>query len=86
MNAYGGVDVSIHIFFTSALVEDELWASRQGRFIPGERAPGNHCIEGWVDPRAGLDYLWKRKFLTLLGLKLWPFSRPARSHSLCRLR
>jgi hypothetical protein len=24
-------------------------------FTPGERAPGTHCIGGWVGPRAGLD-------------------------------
>jgi hypothetical protein len=35
-------------------------------------------MEGWVDPRAGLDDLEKRKLLTLLGLELQPFSRPAR--------
>jgi hypothetical protein len=22
---------------------------------PGQRTPGTHWIEGWVDPRAGLD-------------------------------
>jgi hypothetical protein len=25
------------------------------RFTPGQRAPGTHCIGGWVGPRAGLD-------------------------------
>jgi hypothetical protein len=55
MKAYGGVDVQIHIFLTSALVGGEWSASRPGRFIPGERPPGIHCIGGWVDPRAGLD-------------------------------
>jgi hypothetical protein len=38
-----------------------------------------------VGPRAGLDDLEKRKFLTLLGLELRPLSRPARSQSLYRL-
>jgi hypothetical protein len=52
---------------------------------PGERASGTHFIEGWVDPRAGLD-MDKWKFLTLPGLKLLsPPSRPARSQSLYRL-
>jgi hypothetical protein len=31
-----------------------------------------------VDPRAGLDDLEKKQFLTLPGLKLRPLSRPAR--------
>jgi hypothetical protein len=50
-----------------------------GRFTPGERAPGTHWIGGWVDLRAGLDDLEKRKFLTLPGLELQPLDRPARS-------
>jgi hypothetical protein len=41
---------------------------------------------GWVDPRAVLDDLEKRKFLTLPGLERRPLSRPARSQSLYRLR
>jgi hypothetical protein len=70
---------------TSALV-GEWSASRPDRFTPGEKAPGNHWIGGWVDSRAGLDYLKKRKFLTLPGLELQPLGRPARSQSLYRLR
>jgi hypothetical protein len=52
--------------------------SRRGRFTPGERASGTHWIGGWVDLRAGLDDLEKRKFLTLPRLELRPFGRPAR--------
>jgi hypothetical protein len=70
MKAYGGVDVQIHIFLTLTLVGGEWSASRPGCFTPGERDPGTHWIGGWVDPRASLDDLEKRKFLTLLGLKL----------------
>jgi hypothetical protein len=55
-------------------------------FAPGERAPGTHWIEGWVDPGAGLGDLEKRKFLTLPGLEFRPLGRPARSPSLYRLR
>jgi hypothetical protein len=62
--AYGGIDVLIHIFLTSALVGGEWSASRPGRFTPGERVPGTHWIGGWVDPITGLDDLKKRKFLT----------------------
>jgi hypothetical protein len=76
MKAYGRVDVQIHIFLTSALVEGEWSASRPCRFTHG-----TPCI-GWVDPRTGLDDVEKRKFLTLPGQELWSLSRPARSQSL----
>jgi hypothetical protein len=36
-----------------------------------ERAPGSNWIGGWVDPRAGLDDLQKKKYLTLTGLELY---------------
>jgi hypothetical protein len=55
MKEYGGVDVQIHIFLTSALAGGEWSASRPGRFTPREKAPGTHWIGDWVDPRAGLD-------------------------------
>jgi hypothetical protein len=55
-------------------------------FYPRERALGTHCIGGWVDPRAGLDNMEKKKFLTLPGLEPRPLSRPSRSQSLYRLR
>jgi hypothetical protein len=68
------MDVYIHIFLTSALVGGEWSTSRPGRFTPG-----THLIGGWVDLRAGLDDLEKRKFLTQPGLELRLLSRPARS-------
>jgi hypothetical protein len=34
------------------------------------KAPVTHWIGGWVDPRAGLDDVKKRKFFTLPGLEL----------------
>jgi hypothetical protein len=64
-------------FFTSALAGGEWSASRPGRFTPGKEPPGTHWVGGWVDPRAGLDGVEKRKFLTLLVLELRPLSRPA---------
>jgi hypothetical protein len=70
MKAYGGVDVLIQIFLTSALVGGEWSASRSGRFTPGERAPDTHWIRGWVDPRAGVDDVEKKKFFTLPGLEV----------------
>jgi hypothetical protein len=86
MKAYGGVDVCIHIFLISVLVEGEWSASRPGRSTAGERAPGTHWIGGWVGPRAGLDEVKKRKFFTLRGFELRPLHRPARRQSLYRLR
>jgi hypothetical protein len=58
MKVYRGVDVQMHIFLTSALAGGEWWASRLARFTLGE-SPGTHWIGGWVDPRAGLDYVQK---------------------------
>jgi hypothetical protein len=68
------------IFLTSALVGGEWSASRTGRFTPG--AP---WIGGWVDPRAGLEDVEKKKFLTLLGLELLLLGRQTRSQLLYRL-
>jgi hypothetical protein len=62
-----------------------MWsASRPGSINP-EGAPGTHWIGGWVGPRAGLDDVKKKKFLTLPGFELRPLGRPARSQSLYRL-
>jgi hypothetical protein len=86
MKAYGRVDVYIHVFLTLALDGGEWPASRPGRFTLGERAPGTHCIGGWVGLRTGLDDVKKCKFLTQLELELRTPCRPARSWSLYRLR
>jgi hypothetical protein len=83
MKAYGGMDV--YIFFTSAPDGGEWSASRPSRFTPGERAPGTHWIEGWLDPRTGLEEVEKKKFLTLPGLELRPLGRLSRNQSLYRL-
>jgi hypothetical protein len=73
-------------FLTSALVGGECSASRPSHFTPGERAPGTHWIGGLVGPRADVDDVGKRKFLTILGFELLPFRGPSRSQSLYRLR
>jgi hypothetical protein len=70
MKAYGGVDVWVQVFWTSALVGCEWSASRPDLFTPGEIAPNTHCVGSWVDPRACLDNVEKRKFLTLPELEL----------------
>jgi hypothetical protein len=43
-----------------------------------ERALGTHWIEGRMHPRAGLDVLVKRIFLTIVGLELRSLGRTAR--------
>jgi hypothetical protein len=86
MKTYGGVDLWIHVFLNSALVEDEWSASRPGRLTPEETAPGTHWIGGWVGLRADLYDVTNRKFLTLPGLELQTLGHPARSQSLYRLR
>jgi hypothetical protein len=65
------------IFLTSALAGDEWSPSRPGRFTPGDGAPGTHWLGGYVGPRADLDDVEKRKFLTLLGLDLRRLDRSA---------
>jgi hypothetical protein len=59
MKAYGGVDVYIHIFLTSALVGGEWSASRPGRFTTEKKLLGTHRKVGWVGPRAGLGDMEK---------------------------
>jgi hypothetical protein len=85
MNAYGEVDVQIHIFLTSALVAGEWSASRLDRLTLGKTAPGTHWIGGWVCPRTGLDDVERRKILTLPGFEFRPLCCPGRSQSLSRV-
>jgi hypothetical protein len=75
MKAHGEVDVWIYIFLTSVLAGGE-WSGCPCSFISRERAPGTHWL---VNPRAGLDGVEKRKFLTIPGLELRTLGRPARS-------
>jgi hypothetical protein len=85
MKTYAQVDVKIHVFLTWALVGDEWSASRPVHFTSRERAPGTHCIGGWVGPRTGLEDMEKRKFLSLMGLELRCLGRPPCSLSLYQL-
>jgi hypothetical protein len=86
MKTYEGVDIWPHELLTSALVGGEWSASSPGRITPGEKAPGIHCIGGWMGPRIGLNDVERRKILPLLGLELRLLCRPARNQSLYRLR
>jgi hypothetical protein len=53
MEAYGGVDVYIHVFLTSELVGDEWSASCPGGFTREERVPG-----GWAPEPV---WTWREK-------------------------
>jgi hypothetical protein len=70
MKAYGGVDVQIHIFLTSTLAGGEWSALGLRQLYLRERAPVTHSVRGFVDPRASLEEVEKRKFLTLPGLEI----------------
>jgi hypothetical protein len=85
MKAYGEMNVYIHIFLTSVLVEGEWSASRPGVVSPPPRKI-SHWVGGWVSPNACLDDVEKRKFFSLSGLELRTLGRVARSQSLYRLR
>jgi hypothetical protein len=85
MKTYGGRDVQIHIFLTSALVGGQWSASCPGRFMLRERTPRYPLDRRLGGPQAGLDDIEKLKFLALLGLKLRPLSRSARRQSIYRL-
>jgi hypothetical protein len=74
-----------HANFKRIKVGDERLDSSFCRFTPREKAPGTHWIEGSVGPRANLDDVETRKFLTLPRLEIIPLGRPARSQSLYRL-
>jgi hypothetical protein len=82
MKMYGWVHVQIHVILTSALFGGEWSALRPGIFTLGERIPSTHWIGGWVGPRSRLDDMQKN--LSLPGLELRPFGRPAHSQSLYR--
>jgi hypothetical protein len=62
MKAYGGVDVQIYVFLTSALVGGEWPASRPSRFTLRGKAPGTHWTGGWVGPRNGWNDVENDKF------------------------
>jgi len=60
MTTYGGVEIQLHAFLTSALAGHEQSASLPSHFTCGARAPGSHLIGGWVGPWASLDMVAKR--------------------------
>jgi hypothetical protein len=60
-----GTGGNLHAFLTSALDGVKWSASPNCRINPMERADGTHWIGGWVDPRAGLYTVAKRKIPTI---------------------
>jgi len=56
MKTYGGVEVYLHTFLTSAWDGGEWSASHTICFTPSA-----HCIGGWADPGACLDVVWQKE-------------------------
>jgi hypothetical protein len=73
MKMYGGEEVQLYAFITSALYGGELLVSRLGRFISGTR-----WMEDWVGPRGSLDTVAKRKYPFPVPCWEWNPGRPAR--------
>jgi hypothetical protein len=67
---------------TSVLHGGEWSASRPGHFSPRVRAPGTHCIGGWVDPEPVSTRWWEEKFLAPTGTRIpdHPSRSPALYH------
>jgi hypothetical protein len=61
LKTYAGVGIQLDASLTLESDESEWSASRLGRFTPRWRAPVTHWIGGWVDPRAGLEAVVRRK-------------------------
>jgi hypothetical protein len=81
MKAYGGTDVWIHIFLTSALNRGEWSASRPCRFTPGETASDTHWMGRWADPNMCLKAVEKRKNLTPVGIRTSAFHPVGRRYT-----
>jgi hypothetical protein len=72
-----------HIFMTTELDGGEWSVSHTGRFIPGGKNSGIHCIGDWMDPRAGLNSAENRR--TFCPSRDSNLDRLACNHSLYRL-
>jgi hypothetical protein len=86
MKTYGGVDVQIHVFLTSALVRGEWSASRSVCFIPEEIAPRYPLDRRLGGPQNLSGGHGEEKNLNLTGPVIHPLLSRTRSQSLYRLR
>jgi len=59
--AIWGLEMELRTFLTLVLDGSQWSASCPGCFIPGRRTPCTHWIEGWVNLRAGVDAVEKKK-------------------------
>jgi hypothetical protein len=62
------MQVKCYAFLTSGLDGGELSVVRPGCFIPGEKAPLTLWKRRWVDPRAELVILGRRKISCLIKI------------------
>jgi hypothetical protein len=69
MKTYGGVDVQIQIFFTSAVDGGEWSASRPGRFTPKERTPPYTFDRRLGGPHSRYGRRREEKILDLTGTR-----------------
>jgi hypothetical protein len=65
MKTYEGVDVSVHVFLTSALVGGE-WSDSRSHHFTYEKTPRTNWLRRWLCPRASLNFVKTRKILPLL--------------------
>jgi hypothetical protein len=74
MKAYGGLEVHIHVFLTSAVVEGEWSASRPGRSTPSTRWIGGGVGSRARTPTLGRPLLrqslYRLRYPTLRKLEL----------------
>jgi hypothetical protein len=53
----------------ASALDGSEWSALRHHFSPLGRAPGTHCLAGWVGSRAGLDAMEKRTILILPGIE-----------------
>jgi hypothetical protein len=68
MKTYGGAELQVHAFLTSALDGGEWPASQIGCFFPEKGAFSTHSIGGWVGLRTYLGAMGKY-YLPLQGIE-----------------